>query len=328
MSDYEKQETKRAVEATPRILGMRDVYFEALHEVFERDEKCVFVTADNGAPTLDAIARDFPDRFYQVGIAEAHMIGFAAGLALEGRKVWTYAIAPFVTERVFEQLKLDLAGMNLDVVCLGVGAGFAYDVMGPSHHTVTDLALVRLLPGFTLWSPADPATARSLVDLTYATKGPQYVRFDRTGLADLPAPSLGHDGWRAWPFGEASRGGLTIVATGVAVHTALKVAVRLASAGLSGRVVDLYRVKPLDRRDFVTHALGQPMRIATIEEHLLAGGLGSLVCEALADTGTAALVKRFGVPDTLTFTYGGREAIWEKYGLTPVAIARELLAWA
>lgn len=321
MSDYEKK-----LEETPRILGMRDVFFEALHGIFKHDDRCVFVTADNGAPTLDPIANDFPSRFHQVGIAEAHMMGFAAGLALEGRKVWTYAIAPFVTERVFEQVKLDLCAMNLDVCCLGVGAGFAYDVMGPSHHMVTDLSIMRTLPNLTIWSPADPATAGRLARLTHETRGPQYVRLDRVGLEDIPGGAETSSGLRWWGFGEASHAGTTIVATGVTVHTALKVAERLARAGLSGRVVDVWRIKPLNAHDFKS-ALGAPRRIVTIEEHLLAGGLGSLVLETLSDAGVVARpVMRFGVPDALTFTYGGRDAIWEQYGLTVDAITREVLA--
>ena len=130
-------------------IGMRDAYFEGLYEIFKRDENAVFITADNGAPSLDKFAKEFPKQYYNVGIAEQQLIGMACGLDFEGKKVYTYAIAPFVTLRCYEQNKLDVCAMNLPIVNLGVGAGYAYDIMGPSHHTAEDISIMRIFQSST-----------------------------------------------------------------------------------------------------------------------------------------------------------------------------------
>jgi transketolase len=154
---------------TPFIMGMRDAFFEALFTIAKGDPEVVFVSADNGAPTLDRFVAELPDRFFTVGIAEAQMIGLAAGLALEGKKVYAYAIAPFITTRVHEQVKIDVCSMNLPIVLLGVGAGYAYDIMGPTHHTVEDIAIMRALPNLVIHSPADGATAAALARISRET---------------------------------------------------------------------------------------------------------------------------------------------------------------
>ncbi|RMF18923.1 MAG: 1-deoxy-D-xylulose-5-phosphate synthase, partial [Deltaproteobacteria bacterium] len=121
----------------PKI-GMRDAFFNALYGIAESDPDVYIVSADNGAPSIDQFASNLKQQFIQVGIAEQQMIGMAAGLALEGKKVYTYAICPFITARVYEQIKIDVCAQNLPVTMLGVGAGYAYDIMGPTHHTVED----------------------------------------------------------------------------------------------------------------------------------------------------------------------------------------------
>lgn len=314
--------------ATPRILGMRDAFFEALFEIFKSDPKCVLISADNGAPTMDRFVRELPRQFVQVGIAEQQMIGMASGLAIEGRRVWCYAIAPFVTTRVHEFVKLDACAANLPITLLGVGAGYAYDTMSVSHHTVEDISIMRVLPNLTIWSPADSATARGLARASYELKGPGYIRFDRTGLPELPSASIG-DGARTWLF-DLRHGSFThrrrvvILATGVMTHTAIEVARMLSLDGVCTTVVDIARIKPPPRAEITAYAAS---RVVTLEEHLLAGGLGSLVLETLNDAGVHVPVLRIGVPDCYTFEYGGREAIWEKYGLTAPQVAQRIAEW-
>src|SRR5678809_301920 len=123
-------------------LGQRDRFFEELFKIFQQDSNCVIITADNGAPSLDQFTT-LKNQFVQVGIAEQAMIAMAAGMAHEGKRVWTYCIAPFATTRVHEFVKLDVAAMKLPITILGVGAGFAYDIMGPTHHTLEDIAIMR-----------------------------------------------------------------------------------------------------------------------------------------------------------------------------------------
>ena len=325
-------------EETPRILGMRDVYFNALFEIFKKDPSCYFVTADNGAPTLDQFFEHVPNQICTVGIAEQQAVGMAAGLALEGRRAFVYAIAPFVTARVWEQLKIDVCAHNVDVTVLGVGAGYAYDIMGPTHHTVDDISLMRTLPNMTVWSPSEPRQALALAAIASSTPGPKYIRFDRTELMDIEGnnaplgkPVAGVDGeWtaycdRGYAYDAAD---IVIVTTGAMTHNALKVAAELSDAH-SVLVIDAVKLWPLQPSSLAVGLAGSisNAHIVTYEEHLLAGGLGSSILEVLADEGRQRPVLRLGVDGQFTFTYGGREAIWKKHGLDVETVTARIKEW-
>ncbi len=305
---------------------MRDVFFSELYQIFRKDKNCVLITADNGAPTLDRFAKEFPQQYYNVGIAEQQMMGMACGMAFEGKKVYTYAIAPFVTIRCYDQNKLDMCAMNLPIVNLGVGAGYAYDIMGPSHHTVEDITVMRVLPNLKIYSPADGVTARALAEVTYRDKSPQYVRFDRSGIPNLY-------GERKVNFGDGliqvvgrENPDVTIVATGVMVHNALKTAKNLEEKNFRVSVIDLFRLKPINRELLILGLKGS-RALVTLEEHLLAGGMGSAVVEVLSDHHYRIPTLRIGQDDRFVFDYGGRQAIWEKYGLDVVSVTEKISTW-
>jgi transketolase len=306
---------------TPFIMGMRDAFFEALFTIAKGDPEVVFVSADNGAPTLDRFVAELPDRFFTVGIAEAQMIGLAAGLALEGKKVYAYAIAPFITTRVHEQVKIDVCSMNLPIVLLGVGAGYAYDIMGPTHHTVEDIAIMRALPNLVIHSPADGATAAALARISRETAAPQYIRFDRAGIPEIHAGRKTDFVAGLAPI-RAGRDVL-IIATGVMTHTALEVAATLADRGIEAGVVDLFRLKPVNV-EVLLELIAPCERVVTLEEHLLAGGIGSIVAEILADHGVMKPLLRIGQDDRFVFDLGGREAIWRRYGLDEENVTRRI----
>jgi transketolase len=262
-----------------------------------------------------------------VGIAEQQMMGMACGMAFEGKKVYTYAIAPFVTIRCYDQNKLDMCAMNLPIVNLGVGAGYAYDIMGPSHHTVEDITVMRVLPNLVIYGPADGTTARALADITYKDPSPQYIRFDRAGIADL------YDGRGAINFedglvqvSDRETSDVTIVATGVMVHNALKVSKNLEDRGIRASVIDLFRLKPINAKLLIQLLKGS-RALVTLEEHLLAGGMGSAVIEVLSDHNVRIPTLRIGQDDRFVFDYGGREAIWEKYGLDVASVTGKVSNW-
>jgi transketolase len=314
---------------TKFIIGMRDAFFDALYQIFRDDQDCIIVTADNGAPSLDKFA-ELPGQFYQVGIAEQQMFGMAAGMAFEGKKVWCYAIAPFVTTRVHEFVKLDVCAMSFPITILGVGAGYAYDIMGPSHHTVEDIAIMRVLPNLSIFSPADAVCAASLAKVSYESKGPIYIRFDRAGIPDLY--KLGTDFGAG--FNEVRQGtDVYILATGIMVHQALKVAERLRDTGVDAGVLDMHRLKPADLTSIFTH-LDRRLKplangVVTLEEHYVAGGLGSMVAEYLADTDRSERYRllRIGQGEKFVFDYGGREVIWKKYGLDVDSVVDRIRQW-
>jgi transketolase len=319
--------------STPFIIGMRDAYFDVLYQIFKRDKNAIFVTADNGAPTLDKFASDFPDQYYQVGIAEQQMMGLAAGLAVEGRKVYTYAIAPFVTQRIAEFVKLDQCAMNVPIVNIGVGAGYSYDIMGPTHHTVEDIALMRSYPNLKIYSPSDAILGTQLAEYCHKDPAPQYIRFDRAGIPNLYGDrTLNIDDGMAVlnPSGDDKNRRVVIFATGRMVHNAMDIAEKLPkTAGINPTVVDVFRLKPLNN-DLLLKIVGQHSHIVTYEEHYLNGGLGSIIVEALIDNSPKGFPKpilRIGAPDQFTFDLGGRQVIWKKYGLDSDSAAKKIAAW-
>lgn len=311
--------------STPWIIGMRDSYFNELYKIFKEDKNAFFVTADNGAPTLDSFALDFPNQYAQVGIAEEQMMGLAAGLAVEGRKVYTYAIAPFVTLRCIEFVKLDQCAMNVPIVNLGVGSGFSYDIMGPTHHTVEDIAVMRVFPNLTIWSPSDANMAAQLAHIAHKDNSPQYIRFDRAGIPDLYNNSIidFEKGMKVAREGED----ITIISTGRFVHQSLKVAELLDDEyGIDATVIDVFKIKPFNYEELMKNKTGP---IITFEEHYLNGGLGSIVLESLNDNECSLTfpILRLGVPDKFTFSMGGREVIWEEYGLDVKTVSKRIASW-
>lgn len=308
------------------VMGMRDAFFEELYHLFRKDKNCIFITADNGAPTLDQFAKEFPNQYYNVGIAEQQMIGMACGMALEGKKVYTYAIAPFVTIRCYDQNKLDMCAMNLPIVNLGVGAGYAYDIIGPSHHTVEDISVMRVLPNLKIYGPSDGVTARALARISYEDHSPQYIRFDRSGIPDLYQDRKVNFKDGLLPVTERENPDLTIIATGVMVHNALQVAQNLETRGLCVGVIDLFRLKPMNEKLLIRY-LKASRTLVTLEEHLLAGGMGSSVVEILSDHNCKIPTLRIGQNDQFVFDYGGREAIWEKYGLDVPSVSEKVSNW-
>ncbi|MEX0701717.1 MAG: transketolase C-terminal domain-containing protein [Planctomycetales bacterium] len=311
--------------STKFIYGMRDQFFDALYEIAQTDRDLVLISADNGAPTMDQFVDNLPGQFYTVGIAEQQMIGMACGMATEGKMVYTYAIAPFVTTRVHEQNKLDICAMNLPIVNLGVGAGYAYDIMGPTHHTVEDITIMRVLPNLTIFSPADGVTAGALAEISYRLRSPQYIRFDRSGIPDI------YTGWDLdFEEGliETRRGAdVCLVATGIMVHQALEVADALAERGVQAAVVDLFRLKPINEQKLLS-ILARFSKVVTLEEHLLAGGMGSALAEIFVDRGVTTPLLRIGQNDRFVFELGGREVIWEKSGLDVPGILRQIDDWS
>lgn len=300
-------------------VAMRDRYFDALYEHFKADKNCVLITADNGWPGIDKFAA-LKGQFYQVGIAEQQMVGMAAGLALRGRKVWCYAIAPFVTTRVHEFLKLDACAMNLPIHMIGVGAGFAYDIMSTTHHLVEDIAIMRVLPNMTVYSPADGPTAEFVANEQVFSRGPSYARLDRGGVPDIcELGSFDKDrGFRTTYY--RSNAPLTIVSTGYMTHTAMKVAEQIEAS-----VIDVFRLKPLDPA-FECNVTGC-LQLVTLEEHQINGGLGSIVVERMNDIGLNTKVLRLAVPDRFSFELGGREEIHKACGLDVDSVVKRIKEW-
>lgn len=305
-------------------IEMRDAFFTGLYALAKGDSRVMLLSDDFGAPSLDRFREDLPAQYINIGIAEQNMISVAAGMALCGKIVYVYAIAPFVTLRCYEQIKIDLCNMNLPVTALGVGAGFGYDTAGPTHHAIEDIAVMRVLPNMTVLSPSDSIMAASFARLSYEMPGPKYIRFDR-GKLPLIYESQKED----FSKGVATiREGvdLYIIATGIMVYRALEVAEALERHSVSVGVIDLYRIKPLNKTLLLGMVEGAK-RIVTMEEHLINSGMGSAIAEALADAGMLKPLKRIGIHDERCFDYGNRGYLQESCGLDINTITKTILDW-
>jgi len=285
-------------------VNIRDAIFGEIYEIALKDKKTVVFTADAGALIFKKFQEDIPSQFYNVGIAEQNAMSAAAGLAFTGRRVFVNGIANFVTLRCLEQIKVDIALMNLPVTILASGTGYFYGADGPTHHMTDNLAAIRALPNLAIFSPSSCSSAAELVHQAYGMKGPNCIWFD----GGVPA-NLGNEDKLNFSDGaNLVKPGkdVMIVSTGVMVQEAIKIAEELNKSGVDAGVVDLYRLKPLNK-EFILNLLKGVKRIAAVEEHAASGGLGGIICEFLAENNIVLPVKIFGIPDVLHCEIGDRE---------------------
>ena len=294
--------------SAPKTMTMRDAFIGALCDRMATDSSIFFLAADLGAPALDRMRAEYPDRFINVGIAEQNLINVASGLALEGFTVYTYAIAPFITMRAYEQARVNLAISSqirpVNVTMIGLGGGVSYQVSGPTHHCLEDLAIMRLLPNMAVYCPADWVTAAALVDHTRASGMPQYIRFDGKALPALYAEPACVDLKRGFScLAEGTDTG--IVSTGFMTHRALAVAKERPGTA----VIDLYSLKPCDEAALAV-ALAPFKWVITLEEALINnGGLDSLVAKVVREHDLACKLQPVGVNDRYVFDLGTRDRL-------------------
>ncbi len=296
---------------------MRDAFASEHYDIVASDDQVLFLTADIGFQVFDRLVADFPDRFLNMGVAEANMIGVAAGLALSGKQPWVYTIVPFLTMRAFEQIRVDVCIQNQPVKIVGVGGGLAYGTLGPTHHSLEDMAILRALPNMTVISPCDPIESRKATRAASEHPGPVYIRLGRNGEPQLHVDDYEFEIGRAVEMRSGSDA--TIVSTGAVTKIALDVADRLAESGIVARVLNVHTLKPIDR-DALLRAARETGAIVTVEEHSIIGGLGGAVAEVLAEGGSPVPFKRFGIPDTFCHGVGGQDYHLARHGVTVEAV--------
>lgn len=304
-------------------IDIRDALFDAVYDLAINDKELIFITGDMGAFSLEKFKKNLPDQYINAGIAEQNIIGLAAGLALEGRNVFVYALAPFITMRCYEQIKIDISSMHLPVKMLGSGPGFTYSQDGPTHNVVQDVAIIRAIPGVVIFNPSDQVSAKNIIKISYKCQSPVYIRIDKGELPRLYSNDYDFsDGLSLLKKGND----LLIITTGIMVHQAFKLADELAKYSIDAGIVDIYRIKPINDQLLLSF-IGQVSRIITLEEHSIIGGIGSIVSEILVDNGKIMPVKKFAVADKYIDRYGDREWTWSAYGLDVSSIVNEILNW-
>ncbi len=312
---------------TVKPRAMRDALLDRVHRAMAVDDTIFFASADFGSPVLDRIRADFPDRFVNVGIAEQNLINVSAGLALEGHKVFAYAIAPFITMRCFEQIRVSLALLSevrpMNVNLIGVGAGYSYVVSGPTHQCYEDITLMRAMPNFQVMSPADHITAAALFDVCATQSGPKYLRLDAQVLPviyDGEPPEI-LDGFHIHRRG----GGVCLVATGYMLHTALKVAERLKQEGVDAGIIDLFNLSRFSGPRF-REELGRYRYIVSMEEGFAGrGGLDAMLYDFLSRHELAAKMLNIGVEGKYRYELGTRSELHELVGIGAEVVRQRIL---
>jgi transketolase len=297
------------------LADCRVAFGETLVQLAEADPRIVALTNDSiGSSNLEEFKQRFPDRLFNIGIAEQNLVGLSAGLASAGKIPFTCSASCFLTARALEQIKVDLAYSRHNVKLCGMSSGMAYGGLGPTHHSIEDLAWTRAIADLTVIAPADPLETAQAVRAAARMDGPVFLRLSR-----MPVPSI-HPADYTFEIGRAAllRDGsdVTIVAAGIMVSRAIEAADLLRSEGISAAVLNLSTIRPIDRDSITEAALRGP--IVTVEEHTVYGGLGSAVAEVVVSSQPVRM-HLLGVPGVFAPT-GSSGFLLEHFGLTPQGI--------
>ncbi len=302
-----------------KLKSTRDGYGEGLVKLGEENPDVVVLTADLGGSTRsDRFKEKFPERFFQMGIAEADMVGTAAGLALSGKISFVSDFGVFVTGRVWDQLRVSVAYNNANVKIGSTHCGITVGEDGATHQAIEDIALMRVLPGFTVIVPADAVEATKATIAASKIYGPVYLRL---GRAPLPIVTKETEKFIIGKAQILEKGSdLTIIACGVMVKESLDAAKLLKEKGISARVINLHTIKPIDR-EVIIAAARETGAIITAEEHQVMGGMGSAVAEVVMEEYPVPM-KRIGIMDR--FGQSGKpNELMKEYHLTANDIVRE-----
>jgi len=301
----------------PEQQEMRAVYSATLMEMAEKDERIVAVQADlTGAHGMKAFAAKFPDRSFNVGVAEANMAGIAAGLAATGKIPFIHSFATFVTRRCFDQITISIcyAGVK-NVRIVGSDPGVSAELNGGTHMALEDVGIMRTLPGMTIFEPVDTVQLRAALPVLAYREGPVYIRLLRRKAAPVFPTDYQFKPDKADVLRDG--GDVTIIATGVCVSEALAAAGRLDASGIQARVLNIHTVKPIDT-EAIIQAATETGAIVTAENHNIIGGLGSAVAEVLAEERPTPLL-RIGVRDRHG-EVGKQDYLMRTFGITAADI--------
>lgn len=302
-----------------KLIATRDAYGDALLDLGGSEEFFVFDADLSCATKTERFAAKYPERFFQMGIAEQDMMGTAAGLAAMGKTPFVSTFALFATGRAYEQVRNSIAYPKLNVKIAASHSGITVGPDGGSHQSVEDIGLMRLVPNMRVVVPADAYETKKVLEAALEIEGPFYIRLGRN-----PVPVLFNDDYE-YEFGKISTltdgSDLTIAATGIMVTEALRAAELLEKDGIKARVLNVHTIKPLDQETIIK-AAEETKLIVSVEEHSIIGGLGAAICELLSEQRPTPVV-RMGLNDTFGQS-GSPEELLDYYGLTADSIVKKV----
>lgn len=301
--------------------AIREVYGETLVEIAKTDDRIVVLDADLSGSTKSAtFGKAYPERFYNMGIAESNMVATAAGLASCGKIPFVNTFASFLTTLGLISTRGQVCYGNLNVKFGGAYCGMSDALDGATHHACEDIAVIRSLPNMRLLVPSDTASSQALTAMAVELDGPVYLRLSRDVYPDLYSADEKFELGKGKIVREGTD--VTVVACGILVHKALEAAEKLAAEGISVRVVDIVSIKPIDT-ELLVRCANETGCIVSAEEHSVMGGLGGAVAEALANAGAAVPMSFVGIQDV--FTESGKYSdLLAKYGLDAAAVEKAI----
>lgn len=301
-------------------IATRDAYGKTLRELGAEMENVVVLDADLSKSTKTAdFAKEYPQRFFNMGIAEANLMGVAAGMAAAGKIPFASTFAVFATGRAFEQIRNSIAYPKLNVKIAATHAGITVGEDGGSHQAIEDIALMRAVPNMTVIVPADGIETALAVKAAAKYEGPVYLRLGRPKVPVLYDEAYDFTIGKGVTLREGKDA--AVIATGIMVGKALEAAELLAKEGIFLRVINIHTIKPIDR-EIILKAAVETGAIVTAEEHSIIGGLGSAVCEVCSENAPVP-VQRIGIEDVFGES-GAPDELMEKFGLTPQAIVERV----
>ena len=303
---------------------MRDKFIETLLNEVEVNPNIVLITGDLGFGVLDEFREVYPDNFINAGVAEQNMAGIAAGLAFDGKIVFTYSIANFPTMRCYEQIRNDICYHNLNVNIVSIGAGFSYGSLGMSHHATEDLAVMRCLPNMTMLSPSGLWETSEATRALINKPGPGFLRLDKSVGIDSPLFDnekfiLGN------PRKMTNGSDCTLFVTGGILSEAQKAQKILKKKGISIKIVNIHTIKPININSIIDEC-NESKAIVTLEEHTIDGGLGSILSEIIADNQIAGKsFLRIGLDKGFSSVVGSQEYLRRYYKMDSESVVKKII---
>lgn len=304
---------------------MRDTVIRTLIELGKEDKDIEFITGDLGFGVLKSFWETLPNQFINAGIAEQNMTGVAAGMALEGKKVFTYSIGNFPTLRCLEQIRNDCAYHNANVNVICVGGGYVYGSLGMSHHATEDIAILRALPDVTVICPGDPVEAALAVKKIAQTDGTCYLRLGRGGEQNVNTVIKEFEIGKAYKLRDAKdmNKKVAVFSTGAILEETSKACDMLEEQGIAVEQYSFPTVKPIDRA-VIEDCAKRFDNIFTVEEHNIVGGFGGAVAEVLAECGGKAKLHRIGIDDFYCIEVGSQAYLREQVGINAEGIVKKV----
>jgi transketolase len=300
---------------------MRNAFADEVTQLAKVDPRVMLLSGDIGNKLFDPFKKVDSKRFLNCGIAEGNMMSVAAGLALNGLRPVVYTITPFTTTRCFEQIRVDVCYHEAPVIIVGTGSGLSYAELGPTHHSLEDLAIMRSLPGMQVIAPCDATEMRLALRAALDSSKPTYIRIGKKGEPVIHDKDISYEIGKAITIRKGSD--ILILASGTIMPNALDAADSLKNKGLSSQVASFHTIKPLDIY-YLKQNLDGFKAIVTIEEHGKSGGLGGAIAEYLSTLSSHPKHLRLGTEDEFMHEMGDQMYAQKKYGLDTIGIATQI----